>query len=368
MITIIDKVLTIEECGELIQSASAHFTKTTTLGSEIDGYRTADGCWLERSPLVDKLSELTSNLTGYPIENQESVHIVKYDIGGEYKVHHDFFSPDADYYESHTNKVGQRLFSCLFYLNDDYEGGETEFPIRKLKVTPSTGRVLLWSNLTANDELDYDSLHAGLPVISGTKYIAIIWVRENKFRDIKPITIQSPIVANPNPIKYGELENLLSIEECERFANLVIDAKNNNQFQLETDERYYNKSHGGNIDEAWELLNRFLPLMQEKTGRKLKNANPYIRVYKNESTLKPHVDRVGLDWTISLCIFSNIKTEWPLKVKIENGEIIEYKNVVGNGSYVAGAKLEHWREPLKCDEDEYVIQLFLHYTEDCGCR
>jgi hypothetical protein len=25
--------------------------------------------------------------------------------------------------------------------------------------------------------------------------------------------------------------------------------------------------------------------------------------------------------------------------------------------------LEHWREPLECKEDEYVIQLFLHYED-----
>jgi prolyl 4-hydroxylase len=73
---------------------------------------------------------------------------------------------------------GQRVYSCLFYLNDEFEGGETEFPIKKIKVTPKIGRMLMWSNLKIDGSLDFESLHAGLPVISGTKWIAIVWVRE----------------------------------------------------------------------------------------------------------------------------------------------------------------------------------------------
>jgi hypothetical protein len=40
---------------------------------------------------------------------------------------------------------------------------------------------VVWDNLNPNGSLDYTSIHAGLPVISGIKYIAVIWIRENKF-------------------------------------------------------------------------------------------------------------------------------------------------------------------------------------------
>jgi prolyl 4-hydroxylase len=73
---------------------------------------------------------------------------------------------------------GQRVYSCLFYLNDGFMGGETEFPIKKIKVVPKTGRLLIWRNINPDGELDHESLHAGLPVIDGTKWIIIIWVRE----------------------------------------------------------------------------------------------------------------------------------------------------------------------------------------------
>lgn len=183
MVTIIDNVLTDMECKQLIELGSKKFTKAGTLGKNIEGYRTADGSWLsEPNELVNKVKNMISIMTGNPIENQEEVHIVKYEIGGEFKVHNDYFHPNEEYYSEHIKLGGQRVLSCLFYLNDNYEGGETEFPIKKLKITPRTGRLLMWSNVTPTDELDYESLHAGLPVISGTKYIAVIWIRESKFK------------------------------------------------------------------------------------------------------------------------------------------------------------------------------------------
>jgi len=184
MVTIIDNVLTDLECKRLIELGSKNFTKAGTLGKQIDGYRTADGSWLkEKDELVDKVINMVSIMTGNPIENQEHVHIVKYNIGGEFKPHHDFFHENEEYYKDHIKLGGQRITSCLFYLNDNFEGGETEFPLKKLKVTPRTGRLLIWSNVKPDDTLDYESLHAGLPIISGVKYVAIVWIRESKFKN-----------------------------------------------------------------------------------------------------------------------------------------------------------------------------------------
>jgi len=183
MVTIIDNVLTEFECKRLIELGSKNFQKAGTLGKKIDGYRVADGSWLKGpDELVDKVKSMVSIMTGHPIENQEEVHIVKYNVGGEFKPHHDFFHETEEYYKDHIKLGGQRIMSCLFYLNDNFKGGETEFPIKKLTITPRQGRLLIWSNLTANDDIDTESLHAGLPVISGTKYVAVVWIRESAFK------------------------------------------------------------------------------------------------------------------------------------------------------------------------------------------
>jgi prolyl 4-hydroxylase len=180
MIAIIDYEISKSECYELIGMGSKNMTKAHTLGKDVaDDYRTAENAWIsESSPLVEKIKSLVSAKSGLPIENQEQIHIVKYNPGGEYKEHHDFFHPDTDYYEDSMKMGGQRAISCLFYLNDDFEGGETDFPTKKIRITPKTGRMLLWSSLKTDGSLDYESLHSGLPVISGTKWIAIIWIRE----------------------------------------------------------------------------------------------------------------------------------------------------------------------------------------------
>ena len=118
--------------------------------------------------------------SGLPVENQEEIHIVKYEIGGEYKPHHDFFHVTEDYAAEHIANGGNRIKSALIYLNDDFEGGETEFPELNIIVKPELGKLVIWDNMV-DGKLDYTSIHAGLPVKSGIKYIAVVFIRENNF-------------------------------------------------------------------------------------------------------------------------------------------------------------------------------------------
>jgi prolyl 4-hydroxylase len=183
MIKIIDNFLTKEECLELIDMGTKQMQKANTLGENIAGYRTADNSWIyDSTPLTEKIKNYISKESGLPVENQEEIHIVKYEIGGEYKPHHDYFHPNTDYYDTSMGKSGNRPFSFLVYLNHDFTGGETEFPNKRIKITPRQGRLLIWRNMNEDGTLDPESFHAGLPVKTETKYIAIVWVRENKFK------------------------------------------------------------------------------------------------------------------------------------------------------------------------------------------
>jgi prolyl 4-hydroxylase len=177
-----ENFLSIEECDELIKESSSHFFRTTTLGKEIDGYRVAEGAWLSNSlDIVKNLKQKVNEESGIPISNMEGTHIVKYEIGGEYKVHHDFFHPNESYFPNEMKRGGQRLKTALVYLNDEFTGGETEFPKMSIKVKPKKGKLVLWDNTNPDGSPDYESLHAGLPVESGTKYIAVVWIRESTF-------------------------------------------------------------------------------------------------------------------------------------------------------------------------------------------
>ncbi len=147
-----------------------------------EGYRKAESMWMDQmNPLVRPIVERVSELLECPIENQEPPHVVRYEVGGEYKLHHDFFHLGEDYTEEMMKYGGQREATFLIYLNDNFEGGETDFPKFKLTIKPKTGNAIIWNNVTEDKKLDKKSIHAGLPVINGSKYILVIWIRESAF-------------------------------------------------------------------------------------------------------------------------------------------------------------------------------------------
>jgi prolyl 4-hydroxylase len=176
-------LLSKSECSTIIELAKKKGVSTAgTVGEEIDGYRTADSCWLDFDDdnIILWLQDYISKVTNLPIENQEHPHIVRYGIGGEYKEHHDWFDINDEVNRDQIGESGNRTHSFLVYLNDDFEGGETEFINLKQTIKPEIGKGLMWTN-TKDGECLEDSLHAGLPVTEGFKWILIVWVRENKF-------------------------------------------------------------------------------------------------------------------------------------------------------------------------------------------
>lgn len=159
------------------------------------------------------------------------------------------------------------------------------------------------------------------------------------------------------------LGQMISEDEADDLALAVLKAREVGALNRETNPEYYKDSYGGVTEGTLELLNRFTPLVRMITGVEVEPANPFSRIYYNESVLRPHVDRPGLDWTISLCLFTNLKHDWPLKVKLEDETTVEFPTIKCHGNLVKGGTLTHWREPLECDPlDEYVVQVFLHWT------
>jgi len=57
----------------------------------------------------------------------------------------------------------------MLYLNDDFEGGETEFIYQKDRIKPRKNRLVIWP-------ATYTHVHRGNPPINGDKYIITGWV------------------------------------------------------------------------------------------------------------------------------------------------------------------------------------------------
>ena len=168
MIKEIPNYLTEHECSMLIGLGESGRLDPGRVVNDKLGYRKAKVSWLKvDSPLVDKIKSDVAEMTGYPVENQEDFHFVKYNTDGEYKVHTD---------------GKDRPKTALVYLNDGFVGGETEFPKLNIIIKPEIGKLVIWDNALEDGSEDPNSLHAGLPVVAGTKYIGVIWIRREKFK------------------------------------------------------------------------------------------------------------------------------------------------------------------------------------------
>lgn len=100
--------------------------------------------------------------------------------GEEFKLHADYMDPENPQQAYSIQQSGQRVKSLFCYLNDDYQGGETEFPEAKLKLKGKAGDVLVIDNVNSIGLPDEKSQHAGLPVTKGEKWLSTLWFRDKK--------------------------------------------------------------------------------------------------------------------------------------------------------------------------------------------
>lgn len=120
-------------------------------------------------------------LSGQPLAHAEPAVVLRYRPGQEYRLHRDLLPPST-LADPAQGRGGQRVATVIAYLTPVEAGGETEFPRRQLRVRPVPGSALVFRNLRPDGAVDEDSLHAGLPVQRGEKWIATLWVRGGPVR------------------------------------------------------------------------------------------------------------------------------------------------------------------------------------------
>jgi prolyl 4-hydroxylase len=100
---------------------------------------------------------------GIPIQNMEGSTVVHYRPGQAFSSRHDF--------------VEQRVVTFFAYLNDDYEGGETDFPELGIRHKGTKGEGLYFVNAFPDGKPDMRVTHAGLPPSQGDKWLVSQFVR-----------------------------------------------------------------------------------------------------------------------------------------------------------------------------------------------
>ena len=120
-------------------------------------------------------------MTNMPFANAEDLQVVKYKPNGYYKAHYDSCCDKEDC-NDFTELGGNRVITMVIYLNDDFDGGATKFINLNKEIKPDKySGILFYSLNKAQNKCHTNSKHAGMPVKSGEKYIANVWIRENKF-------------------------------------------------------------------------------------------------------------------------------------------------------------------------------------------
>lgn len=109
----------------------------------------------------------------------EVTKLLHYQPGEKFDTHVDFFDPTNPAMSEEMRRRGQRVVTFLVYLNDDYEGGETEFPRTNIRFKGAKGDALLFVNVDASGAPDYSTLHAGLSPTSGEKWLLSQWIRSH---------------------------------------------------------------------------------------------------------------------------------------------------------------------------------------------
>ena len=187
-IYVADNFLTDNECAHIIDKARPTLARSTVVDSGsskgvVDTSRTSLGTFLSDSNdvVIKRLRNKIETITLIPSRNGEGIQVLNYKVGAEYKPHFDFFNPKTKGGSYHLNRGGQRVATCLFYLNTPDQGGETVFPKAPLRVRAIKNRAVLFYNVRDNGTTDPNSLHGGLPVLAGEKWIATLWLREGEF-------------------------------------------------------------------------------------------------------------------------------------------------------------------------------------------
>lgn len=148
-------------------------------------FRTSETCDLTGDlPPVHRVEALLTQLCGIDPAYGEPLQGQRYDVGQEFKPHTDYFAPGGQDFARFCTLSGQRTWTFMIYLNDVAAGGATRFKLLDKTFQPETGKLLCWNNRLAGGpdgeagNVNHATLHHGMKVRKGVKYVITKWYRE----------------------------------------------------------------------------------------------------------------------------------------------------------------------------------------------
>lgn len=188
-VAVLDRLLSADECRLLIARARPVLRQSQTVDPATGlpvkmPIRTSSDTSFD--PVAEDLALRLVQLriavaAGRELVDAEHLTVLRYEPGQEYRPHRDYRPPGS--IERDRPQAGNRARTVCAYLNDVEAGGGTRFPVAGIEVEPKAGRAVVFDNLHEDGTPDPDSLHAGLPVERGEKWLATLWIRQRRYRD-----------------------------------------------------------------------------------------------------------------------------------------------------------------------------------------
>ena len=173
-----------ELCAALIERIDAVRRPSTIADPNGDtAFRTSETADLDANdPVVGKVEQRIARLTGLDPAHGEPIQGQRYAVGQEFKGHTDYFDPGGVDFARFCSVAGNRTWTVMIYLNEPEAGGATRFKAIDKIVQPETGKLLAWNNRRADGSLNPATIHQGMRVRSGSKYVITKWFRELPWR------------------------------------------------------------------------------------------------------------------------------------------------------------------------------------------
>lgn len=217
-------------------------------------------------------------------------------------------------------------------------------------------------------------------------------------------------------IKY--YANILTKQEVIDYTNAIKQQYQNNLF---TKNDFFNSidfSYASEIHKFESCIKRIDKIIKTDFGDNYIYSHSFARIYLNDGVLYPHVDRDGLDITLSVNLYNDTEVNWPMyvsEIKLSPQRLDEINNEVfsrpdqfeiikaffnqqipfeilynnaskeekktleifnshkiyslpmntpaGSGAALTASNHLHWRYPLKCAEKRKYIQVFYHWKK-----
>ena len=121
-----------------------------------------------------------AEVTRLPTVAMEPPRVFHYALGEQIKPHYDRCGNPVDGY-AEGGYLGDRIVTFLLYLNDGFEGGELDFPKSNVRFKGEKGDAIYFAHVDAAGKPDPLSLHAGLTITQGEKWVLSQWIHDRPF-------------------------------------------------------------------------------------------------------------------------------------------------------------------------------------------